>query len=70
MQQKCFSLQDYRKKPYLSPICIMDVRILVILKREHSSTIKAKKAKSAGKPVAIAMAAEELKSSVKPAAVT
>ena len=60
---KCFSLQDYRKKPYSSPICIMDIRILVILKREHPSTIKAKTAKGAGKPVAIAIAAEELKSS-------
>ena len=67
---KCFSLQDYRKKPYSSPICIMDIRILVILKREHPSTIKAKKAKGPGKPVAIAIAAEELKSSVKNAAAT
>ena len=67
---KCFSLQDYRTKPYPSPICIMDIRILVILKREHPSTIKAKIAKSAGKPVTIAVAAEELKSSGKNAAVT
>ena len=40
------------------------------LKREHPSTIKAKKAKSTGTPVAIATATEELKSSEKPAAVT
>ena len=48
----------------------MDVRILSILKPEHPSTIKAKRAKSTGKPVAVATATEEPKSSGKPEAVT
>ena len=46
------NLQGYRKKPYSSRMCIMDVRIFIISKREHPSIMKAKKAKSTGKPVA------------------
>ena len=36
----------------------MDVSIVPILEREHPSTITSKKAKSTGKPIAIAKAAE------------
>ena len=66
----CIRLQDNRIEPYSSRICIMDVRILPILKRGHPSTIKAKRAKSMEEPVAIVIATEELKSSGKPEAVT
>ena len=49
---RCINLQSYREEPYSSRMCIMDVRISPISKREHPSTIKAKKARSTGKSVA------------------
>ena len=49
---KCVNLQGYREKAYSRRICIMEVRIFPISKREHPPTIKAKKARSTEKPVA------------------
>ena len=45
---KCINLQGYREKPYSSRICIMDVKILIFLKREHPPTIKAIKSEECG----------------------
>ena len=47
---KCISLLSYRKELYASRICIMDVRILPNLEREHPSTILAV---STGRPVVV-----------------
>ena len=52
VQYKCINLQGYRARPYSRRLCIMDVRIFPISKREHPPTIKANRARSTGKPVA------------------
>ena len=44
--------QGHREKPYSRRICIMDVRIFPISKREHPPTIKANEAKSTERPEA------------------
>ena len=69
LSNKVYQSPRLPQRAVLKPNMPHDVRILPISKREHPSTIKAKKAKSTAKPVTIAIATEEPKSSGKPEAV-
>ena len=51
-QQSTLNLRGYREQPYSRRICIMDVRIFLIPKREHPPTIKANEARSTRRLVA------------------